>query len=59
MTEVKDIFTDDLVKKALKSDAVITAVKAQFTSDLDTQIDAAVDTALVDILGGNTDSGAE
>jgi len=59
MPEVKDIVTDDLVKKALKSDAVTTAVKAQIKSDLDTQIDAAVDTALVDILGENTDSGAE
>ncbi|WP_410009792.1 DUF826 domain-containing protein [Pantoea agglomerans] len=47
MTEVKDIFTDDLVKKALKSDEVTTKVKAY----LDTQVDAAVYTALVDILG--------
>ncbi|WP_370452890.1 DUF826 domain-containing protein [Pantoea sp. Bo_2] len=57
MPEVKDIVTDDLVKKALKSDAVTTAVKTQIKADLDTQIDAAVDTALVDILG--SDSKAE
>ncbi|WP_244631170.1 DUF826 domain-containing protein, partial [Pantoea agglomerans] len=55
MPEVKDIVTDDLVKKALKSDAVTTAVKAQIKSDLDKQIDAAVDTALVDILGGDAE----
>lgn len=51
MAEVKDIVTDDLVKKALKSDAVTTAVKAQIKADLDKQIDTAVDTALTDILG--------
>lgn len=56
MPEVKDIVTDDLVKKALKSDAVVTAVKTQIKADLDTQIDAAVDTALVDILGANAEA---
>lgn len=51
MAEVKDIVTDDLVKKALKSETVTAAVKAQIKSDLDKQIDTAVDTALVGILG--------
>lgn len=51
MPEVKDIVTDELVKKALKSEAVTAAVKTQIKADLDTQIDTAVDTALVEILG--------
>ncbi|MCR6057883.1 DUF826 domain-containing protein [Salmonella enterica subsp. enterica] len=49
MPEMKDIVTDDRVKNALKSDAVTTTVKAQIKSTLDQQIDAAVDTALVDL----------
>ncbi|ELC6845559.1 DUF826 domain-containing protein, partial [Salmonella enterica] len=43
--------TDDRVKNALKSDALTTAVKAQVKSTLDKEIDAAVDTALVDLPG--------
>ncbi|HEB6949734.1 TPA: DUF826 domain-containing protein [Salmonella enterica subsp. enterica serovar Hvittingfoss] len=54
MPEIKDIVTDDMVKAALKSDAVTTAVKAQIKSTLDKEIDAAVDTALVDLLGAAT-----
>ncbi|ECE0473803.1 DUF826 domain-containing protein [Salmonella enterica subsp. enterica] len=49
MPDMKDIVTDDRVKNALKSDAVTTTVKAQIKSTLDQQIDAAVDTALVDL----------
>jgi hypothetical protein len=56
MAEVKDIVTDELVKTALKSDAVTTAVKTQIKAALDTEIDAAVDTALADILGVDDDS---
>lgn len=51
MPDIKDIVTDDMVKNALKSDAVTTAVKAQIKSTLDKEIDAAVDTVLVDLLG--------
>ncbi|EKM4852797.1 DUF826 domain-containing protein, partial [Salmonella enterica] len=51
MPDMKDIVTDDRVKNALKSDAVTTTVKAQIKSTLDQQIDAAVDTALVDLPG--------
>lgn len=51
MPDIKDIVTDDMVKTALRSDAVINAVKAQIKSSLDKEIDAAVDTALVDLLG--------
>ncbi|EDT6783021.1 DUF826 domain-containing protein [Salmonella enterica] len=51
MSDMKDIVTDDMVKNALKSDAVTTTVKAQIKSTLDQQIDAAVDTALVDLPG--------
>ncbi|EFQ7413760.1 DUF826 domain-containing protein [Salmonella enterica subsp. enterica serovar Oranienburg] len=43
------------MKNALKLDAVTTAVKAQIKSTLDQQIDAAVDTALVDLLGVEQD----
>ncbi len=53
MAEIKDIVTDDLVKKALLSDQVKEAVKTQIKTDLDSQIDGAVDTALADLLGGN------
>ncbi|ELR6483718.1 DUF826 domain-containing protein [Salmonella enterica] len=49
MPDMKDIVTNDMVKNALKSDAVTTAVKAQIKSTLNQQIDAAVDTALVDL----------
>ncbi|ECJ3603172.1 hypothetical protein FQA97_23420, partial [Salmonella enterica] len=38
-------------RNALRSDTVTTAVKAQIKSTLDQQIDAAVDTALVDLSG--------
>ncbi|EMP4145244.1 DUF826 domain-containing protein [Salmonella enterica] len=55
MPEMKDIVTDDRVKNALKSDAVTTTVKAQIKSTLDQQIDAAVDTALVDLPGVEQD----
>ncbi|EKA6483139.1 DUF826 domain-containing protein, partial [Salmonella enterica] len=41
---------------ALKSDAVTIAVKTQIKSTLDQQIDAAVDTALTDILGSDADN---
>ncbi|ENV3755038.1 TPA: DUF826 domain-containing protein [Salmonella enterica subsp. enterica serovar Newport] len=51
MPDIRDIVTDDMVKTALRSDAVINAVKAQIKSSLDKEIDAAVDTALVDLLG--------
>ncbi|EOG2761587.1 DUF826 domain-containing protein [Salmonella enterica] len=51
MPDIKDIVTDEMVKNALKSDAVTTAVKAQIKSSLDKEIDDAVDTALVDLLG--------
>ncbi|EIO1019988.1 DUF826 domain-containing protein, partial [Salmonella enterica] len=47
--------TDDRVKNALKSDAVTTTVKAQIKSTLDKEIDAAVDTALVDLPGAEQD----
>lgn len=50
MPDMKDIVTDDMVKNALKSDAVTIAVKTQIKSPLDQQIDAAVDTALTDSL---------
>ncbi|EOF7838690.1 DUF826 domain-containing protein [Salmonella enterica] len=56
MPDMKDIVTDDMVKNALKSDAVTTAVKTQIKSTLDQQIDAAVDTALTDILGSDADN---
>lgn len=56
MPDMKDIVTDDMVKNALKSDAVTTAVKTQIKSTLDQQIDAAVDTALTDILGSDDDN---
>ncbi|EOX1874330.1 DUF826 domain-containing protein [Salmonella enterica] len=51
MPEIKDIVTDDLVKTALRSDAVTQAVKDQIKATLDKEIDDAVDTALTDILG--------
>ncbi|EBY9283644.1 DUF826 domain-containing protein [Salmonella enterica subsp. enterica serovar Denver] len=54
--DMKDIVTDDMVKNALKSDAVTIAVKTQIKSTLDQQIDAAVDTALTDILGSDADN---
>ncbi|EED4922688.1 DUF826 domain-containing protein [Salmonella enterica subsp. arizonae] len=54
MPDIKDIVTDDMVKTALKSDVVTTAVKAQIKSTLDKEIDDAVDTALVDLLGAAT-----
>ncbi|EBL6763190.1 DUF826 domain-containing protein, partial [Salmonella enterica] len=47
--------TDDMVKNALRSDAVTTAVKTQIKSTLNQQIDAAVDTALVDLPGAEQD----
>ncbi|ECI4645176.1 hypothetical protein DQY68_12920 [Salmonella enterica subsp. salamae] len=56
MPEIKDIVTDDLVKTALRSDAVTTAVKQQIKDTLDNEIDAAVDTALTDILGSDADN---
>lgn len=56
MPDMKDIVTDDMVKNALKSDAVTIAVKTQIKSTLDQQIDAAVDTALTDILGSDADN---
>ncbi|EAW4991484.1 DUF826 domain-containing protein [Salmonella enterica] len=56
MPDMKDIVTDDMVKNALRSDAVTTAVKTQIKSTLDQQIDAAVDTALTDILGSDADN---
>ncbi|EBR5509866.1 DUF826 domain-containing protein [Salmonella enterica] len=55
MSDMKDIVTDDMVKNALKSDAVTTTVKAQIKSTLNQQIDAAVDTALVDLPGAEQD----
>ncbi|EDU0272787.1 DUF826 domain-containing protein [Salmonella enterica subsp. enterica serovar Glostrup] len=55
MLDMKDIVTDDRVKNALKSDAVTTTVKAQIKSTLNQQIDAAVDTALVDLPGAEQD----
>ncbi|ENT4612206.1 DUF826 domain-containing protein [Salmonella enterica] len=36
MPDIKDIVTDDMVKNALKSDAVTTSVKAQIKSLLPT-----------------------
>ncbi|HAT1683148.1 TPA: DUF826 domain-containing protein [Klebsiella oxytoca] len=51
MPDIKDIVTDDVVKAALRSDAVTQAVKTQIKASLDKDIDAAVDTALVDLLG--------
>ncbi|EBR5511630.1 DUF826 domain-containing protein [Salmonella enterica] len=56
MPDMKDIVTDDRVKNALKSDSVTTTVKAQIKSTLNQQIDAAVDTALTDILGSDADN---
>ncbi|EDV5024259.1 DUF826 domain-containing protein [Salmonella enterica subsp. enterica serovar Ball] len=56
MPDMKDIVTDDMVKTALRSDAVTTAVKTQIKSTLDQHIDAAVDTALTDILGSDADN---
>lgn len=56
MSDMKDIVTDDMVKNALRSDTVTTAVKTQIKSTLDQQIDAAVDTALTDILGSDADN---
>lgn len=56
MPDMKDIVTDDMVKNALRSDTVTTAVKTQIKSTLDQQIDAAVDTALTDILGSDADN---
>ncbi|EAP9735439.1 DUF826 domain-containing protein [Salmonella enterica subsp. enterica serovar Glostrup] len=41
MSDMKDIVTDDMVKNALRSDTVTTAVKTQIKSTLDQQIDAA------------------
>lgn len=55
MPDMKDIVTDDRVKNAIKSDAVTTTVKAQIKSTLNQQIDAAVDTALVDLPGAEQD----
>lgn len=54
MADIKDIVTDELVKTALRSDAVTLAVKAQIKTTLDVQIDAAVDAGLTDILGEAT-----
>ncbi|EAX7075128.1 DUF826 domain-containing protein [Salmonella enterica subsp. enterica] len=51
MPDMKDIVTDDRVKNTLRSDTVTTAVKTQIKSTLNQQIDAAVDTALVDLPG--------
>ncbi|EAA8653430.1 DUF826 domain-containing protein [Salmonella enterica] len=56
MPDMKDIVTDDMVKNALRSDTVTTAVKTQIKSTLDQQIDAVVDTALTDILGSDADN---
>ncbi|EBE1623405.1 DUF826 domain-containing protein [Salmonella enterica] len=56
MPDMKNIVTDDMVKNALRSDTVTTAVKMQIKSILDQQIDAAVDTALTDILGSDDDN---
>ncbi|EDA1041654.1 DUF826 domain-containing protein [Salmonella enterica subsp. enterica] len=56
MLDMKDIVTDDMVKNALRSDAVTTAVKQQIKDTLDKEIDAAVDTALTDILGSDADN---
>ncbi|APY57635.1 DUF826 domain-containing protein [Salmonella enterica] len=56
MPDMKDIVTDDMVKNALRSDAVTTAVKQQIKDTLDKEIDAAVDTALTDILGSDADN---
>lgn len=53
--DMKDIVTDDMVKNALRSDTVTTAVKTQIKSTLDQQIDATVDTALVDLPGVEQD----
>lgn len=54
MPDIKDIVTDDMVKTALRSDAVTQAVKDQIKTTLDKEIDDAVDTALVDLLGAAT-----
>ncbi|EBN8270416.1 DUF826 domain-containing protein [Salmonella enterica] len=56
MSDMKDIVTDDMVKNALRSDTVTTAVKTQIKSTLNQQIDAAVDIALTDILGSDADN---
>ncbi|ECJ2931677.1 DUF826 domain-containing protein [Salmonella enterica subsp. enterica] len=56
MPDMKDIVTDDLVKNALRSDTVTTAVKTQIKSTLDKEIDDAVDIALTDILGSDDDN---
>ncbi|EKT2229474.1 DUF826 domain-containing protein [Salmonella enterica] len=55
MPDIKDIVTDDRVKNALRSDALTTAVKAHVKSTLDKEIDAVVDTALVDLPGAEQD----
>ncbi|EJI2433876.1 DUF826 domain-containing protein [Salmonella enterica] len=55
MPDMKDIVTDDRVKNTLRSDTVTTAVKTQIKSTLSQQIDAAVDTALVDLPGAEQD----
>ncbi|EBY4402332.1 DUF826 domain-containing protein, partial [Salmonella enterica subsp. enterica serovar Caracas] len=55
MPDMKDIVTDDRVKNTLRSDTVTTAVKTQIKSTLNQQIDAAVDTALVDLPGAEQD----
>lgn len=59
MADIKDIVTDELVKTALRSDAVTSAVKAQIKNTLDAQIDAAVDAGLTDILGEATPEGQQ
>jgi hypothetical protein len=51
MADIKDIVTDELVKTALRSDAVTSAVKTQIKATLDAQIDEAVDAGLTDVLG--------
>lgn len=55
MADIKDIITDDVVRAALKSDAVTAAVKAQIKAEVDIQIDAAVDAALADVLGADAE----
>jgi hypothetical protein len=58
MPDIKDVVTNDLVKNALQSTAVVTAVKAQIKADLDSQIDSAVDTALTGLLGAPAGDGS-
>jgi hypothetical protein len=57
MADIKDIVTDELVKTALRSDAVTLAVKTQIKTTLDAEIDAAVDAGLTDILGEEAPQG--